>query len=85
MHRSDTPSHDAGRLVAPQATEILFREISQGKALKDVSQKLKERGFFGPQYVFRCWRVLTWVLDAAITYPLHLLMLAAPFYHAYCF
>ena len=68
-----------------KATEILFREISQGKALKDVSQKLKERGFFEPQYVFRCWRVLTLVSDYFVQYALFVVMATAPFYHAICY
>ena len=68
-----------------KATEILFREISQGKQLKDVSQRLKERGYFEPQSVAGCWQLLTVVTEYLITFGVYLLMAAAPFFHAICY
>ena len=68
-----------------KATEILFREISQGKQLKDVSQHLKERGYFEPQHLYPCWSYLVKLFDGLVIFPLYALMVCAPLFHAYCY
>mmetsp|Transcript_12383 Transcript_12383/g.21580 ORF Transcript_12383/g.21580 Transcript_12383/m.21580 type:complete len:85 (-) Transcript_12383:196-450(-) len=68
-----------------KAVEILFREMAQGRQLKDVSQNLKARGFFEAQQVQVCWKYLALALDKIIVWPFYIVMLAAPIFHAICY
>jgi len=68
-----------------KAVEILFREMAQGRQLKDVSQNLKARGFFEARKVNQCWKYLALFLDKGIIYPLYVVMFASPVFHAICY
>ena len=68
-----------------KAVAILFREAAQGKELKDVSQRLKQRHFFDPVYLHPAWWWALHVLTYGLYYPVLLLLLCSPVAFYVCY
>lgn len=65
--------------------EILTREFAYGKSLYDVSQHLKDRGFFAPVLVNKCVSRTAYAIDYVLIWMVLCITAFSPFYVSVCY